>query len=379
MSGPRVLFTVQHLLGMGHLVRASRICVALAEIGFRVTLVSGGMPVPGHPAAPVRRLQLPPLRAGADFRVLLGPDGRPVDAQYMAQRRDALLAAFEDTRPDVLVTEAFPFGRRMLRAEMLPLLARARGRVERIVCSVRDILQRNRKPGRDCESANLIERWYDSVLVHGDPAFIPLEASFPLAGRIARRLTYTGLVAGPAPVPLAAPAPEVVISAGGGAVGAALIETALAARPLSRLAGARWCVITGPNVPAALQPRLADATREGVETCGYRADLPAMLRSCRVSVSQAGYNTVADVLQAGCRAVLVPYAEGGETEQGQRAGRLAELGLVQALDPRDLDARTLASAMDRALDMPRGGPLPELDGATQTAAALGALMCARSA
>ena len=34
MSGPRVLFYVQHLLGIGHLARASRVAGALAEDGF---------------------------------------------------------------------------------------------------------------------------------------------------------------------------------------------------------------------------------------------------------------------------------------------------------------------------------------------------------
>ena len=45
MSGPRVLFYVQHLLGIGHLARASRVANALVESGFAVTMVTGGMPV----------------------------------------------------------------------------------------------------------------------------------------------------------------------------------------------------------------------------------------------------------------------------------------------------------------------------------------------
>ncbi len=45
-----------------------------------------------------------------------------------------------------------------------------------------------------------------------------------------------------------------------------------------------------------------------------------------VSVSQAGYNTVADMLVARCRAVLIPYAQDGETEQSDRAGLLEARG-----------------------------------------------------
>jgi predicted glycosyltransferase len=50
MSAPRVFFYVQHLLGIGHIARASRIANALQEDGFDVTVVTGGLPVAGFPA-----------------------------------------------------------------------------------------------------------------------------------------------------------------------------------------------------------------------------------------------------------------------------------------------------------------------------------------
>ena len=45
MTSRRVFFYVQHLLGIGHLVRASRIAQALQAAGFDVTLVTGGSAV----------------------------------------------------------------------------------------------------------------------------------------------------------------------------------------------------------------------------------------------------------------------------------------------------------------------------------------------
>ena len=61
-AAPRVLFYVQHLLGIGHLKRAALICRALAAAGLDTTLVSGGMPVPGLDIGGARLHQLPPLR-----------------------------------------------------------------------------------------------------------------------------------------------------------------------------------------------------------------------------------------------------------------------------------------------------------------------------
>ena len=43
---PSLLFYVQHLLGIGHVYRARRLCDALHEAGFDLTLVTGGLPLP---------------------------------------------------------------------------------------------------------------------------------------------------------------------------------------------------------------------------------------------------------------------------------------------------------------------------------------------
>lgn len=64
MSARRVFFYVQHLLGIGHLARASRIASALAAKGYDVTVVTGGSPVPGFPANDVKHVALPPVLAG---------------------------------------------------------------------------------------------------------------------------------------------------------------------------------------------------------------------------------------------------------------------------------------------------------------------------
>jgi predicted glycosyltransferase len=60
---PKVLFWVQHLLGIGHLKRTSTLARALAAGGFDVTVVSGGFPVPGLRLGGAKLVQLPPVRA----------------------------------------------------------------------------------------------------------------------------------------------------------------------------------------------------------------------------------------------------------------------------------------------------------------------------
>ena len=113
--------------------------------------------------------------------------------------------------------------------------------------------------------------------------------------------------------------------------------------------------------------RLEGLGRGGVTLARYVPDLAAVLAGARLSISQAGYNTVADVLVAGCRAVLVPYAQDGETEQSTRARLLAAAGHAVVVPEANLDATTMADAIDAALASPATPTRFDLDGARQTA------------
>lgn len=366
---PRVFFYVQHLLGIGHIARASRIASALHADGFDVTMVTGGTPVPGFPGEGIRHIALPPIAVSdGNFSGLVDVEGKPVDDAFKATRTAMLLNAFHEAKPDIVITEAFPFGRRQVRFELLPLLDAIEQSRPRplVMTSLRDILQERAKPGRDEETIDLVKRHFDTILVHGDPDFVRLEDTFPLADQIASRVVYTGLVAPPAP---AKPTEQfdVVVSAGGGAVGAALIKGALEARALVDDVKS-WCLITGPNMPQADFDAISAQSGENVSVFRFRKDFASLLSGARLSISQAGYNTVCDVLQAKCRSLLIPFAAGGETEQGARATRLAKLGLAHTLEENAISGQSMADAIRAALAL----PLPEtirldLDGAGGTA------------
>ncbi len=376
----RVFFYVQHLLGIGHLARASRIVDALMADGFAVTLVTGGMPVTGFPKAAVDHVALPPIAVGdSGFSGLVDANGKAVDEAFLDSRRDLLVAAFRDRRPDIVILEAFPFGRRQVRFELLPLIAAIEAMSPKplLLTSLRDILQERAKPERDAETVDMVRRHFDRVLVHGDPEFARLEDTFPLAASIADRVVYTGLVAAPRPQPAIDPF-DVVVSAGGGAVGAELVGAAIEAAALLPDLG-RWCVITGPNLPTDDFTRLTALAPAHVTVTRFRTDFPSLLRSATLSISQAGYNTVCDILQAGCRAVLVPFATGGETEQTARAERLEALGLASVLLESALSGENMVTAIRDALIVKGNAHVSrlQLEGAKNTAAILRDLVRAR--
>ncbi|HET6622205.1 MAG TPA: glycosyltransferase [Dongiaceae bacterium] len=376
MTSPRVFFYVQHLLGIGHLKRAAAIARALAEAGASVDFVLGGAPVAGIAPAGARLVQLPPaIASDAQFTNLLDEHGDKVDETWKAWRRGALLTAFADAKPDIVLLEMYPFGRRQFRFELLPLLDCIAGLFPRpvVAVSVRDILVDKGRVDRAREAVDIVNDHVDLVLVHGDPQLTRFDLTFPLAAAIAHRLAYTGFVV-ERPVaadPFGGRADgEILVSAGGGAVGFPLLAAAIRAKRLTRHRHHRWRVVTGANLPPAQRTEL-DRLAAGdpdIAIEGFRADFGKLLAACRLSVSQGGYNTVMELIASRCPAVVVPFAEGGESEQTLRARMLMERQVLSMVDPEFLTAGTLAAAID-AVKPPAELAL-NLDGARQSAAQL---------
>ena len=366
-----VLFWVQHLLGTGHLKRAATLARAMAARGLRVVIVSGGTPAPWLVGAGIEMVQLPPVRASdLAFTSLLDEHDRPIDDDFRARRRDGLLALFAELRPRVIITEMFPFGRRAFRFELWPLLeaaARARPRPCRL-CSVRDVLVRKPDPASYAWMLEQARAHFERILVHTDPQLVPFALTFPYARALGERMVETGYVVEPLTAPSAEGRSEVLVSAGGGRVGAALLEAALAARPLSSLRARPWRLIAGGHVAddaiAGLQARLP----KDVVLEHRRDDFTGLLANSLLSVSQAGYNTVLEGLRFQKPLVLVPFETATETEQRTRAERLVNLGLAEVVWESELTPQRLAGAIDRAWRARSAArPALALDGAARTA------------
>ena len=375
MSAARVFFYVQHLLGIGHQRRGATLTRAMQEAGLDVTYVSGGHAIPNLELAGANFVQLPPVRAvDLYFKELVDENDRPIDEAWRESRRAALMAAYQTCNPDLIILELYPFGRRQMRFELLPLLdaARARTRPPVVVSSVRDILVEPPKPERLVEMLERIETYFDHVMVHGDEALVPFERTFPHAADIADKISYTGYVVDQRAEAGASNGlghGEVLVSAGGGAVGDKLLRTAMAARSLSSLSVATWRVLVGTKVPQAEFLALSELAEPGIIVERARGDFPALLMNCTLSISQGGYNTVMESLHAGCASLIVPYAGGLESEQTLRAELLAERGLINVLAEADLSPENLAANIDTTIlnQGKRKAITIKTDGAAETA------------
>lgn len=376
---PKVLLWVQHLVGIGHQRRSAAIARALAAAGATVCYVSGGRAISNLDLRGCDFIQLPPVRSvDMAYHTLVDEHDARIDESFRAARRERLLAVFDAFSPDVVVTETWPFGRGLLRFELEPLMAAVMAKRPRpvLMCSIRDILEPRSQAKKLAVMAQRVERWFDQILVHADPALVRFGDSFALADRIESRIRYTGYVSERVPVSdreLYHKGP-VVVSAGGGFFGERLLRTSIEAfsvyesLPGARVPAPPWHVLVGPNLPPERFDVLCAMAPDGVCVQRNRDDFHDLLAGCSASVSQAGYNTVVDLLALRVPAVLVPYEDDREREQALRASVLAKHGLVQMLSYHALNPATLAQAIHTVL---QGAGMPllrvELDGAANSA------------
>lgn len=344
----KILLYCQHVLGIGHFFRSMEIARALRN--HQVLFAGGGDPPAGFtPPSHIRVFSLPALMMDPDFNSLHSPEGSV--EKIKEARKGMLLDAYSSFAPDLILTELFPFGRRQFRFELTPLLRAAKegARPVKVVCSLRDILvEKSGKPNYESEVVEVLNRYYDLLLVHSDPNIISLEETFQLLGKIAIPVHYTGFVARPpAPRKTGRLTKTVVASSGGGRVGVDLLSAAIEAFRRIELPGLELRVFIGPFMEGedrALLERLASGDGR-IHLLPFSSDFLSELAAADLSISMAGYNTCMDVLSARVPALVHPFAQ--NREQAMRAERLERGGALRVL--RSLAADHITAEIEHML------------------------------
>jgi predicted glycosyltransferase len=350
-----------------------------------VYMVDGGRPVPGADAGGATPIELP--RIIRKDGVLASLAGDPDITNTLAERRRMLCDAITRLRPDVLLVEHYPFSKWELQGEIEAAIntARSANVRARVLCSVRDIVRQTRH--ESCAGAAYVERvlgslqaGFDALLVHGDPALTRLDDHFPGAGSIRIPVEYTGIVSeiprhgqhgARALKQLTGGSPFVLASTGGGPDAQGLLVRCVHAWRLlvtqDALPGWKLVICSGlASPPGSLRALAAAEGADSIVVQPFSPDYLAWLGTAQLSVSCAGYNTCANLLQLRCRALLVPDPQ--MSDQPERARILAARGITCMIDPRQLDARVLANAIRTTLAM---SPAPHdiaLNGAERTRA-----------
>ena len=306
----------------------------------------------GAPAARLasRSCTCPQLGLDADY-ALVSRDERFTVEEAVRLRRAMILEAYRGTAPDVLLIELCPFGRKKFAPELMPLLEAAHAdrpdhpawpAASATSWSAAGATSRGTTTGQVGSRTSTSTRCSSTPT----PASRPSRRRSTPPTRCARPVHYTGFVRG-APHAAAAAgsaSARVLVSAGGGMVGAPLFRAAVEAPP----APARRPRAAHGDRDRPVPPRARSSTSSpacaagtaGLDVVRYVPDLAAEMAASAVSVSQVGYNTTMDILGCATPAVVVPYGEGREDEQAERARRLERLGAVRVIDPDRLSAQT---------------------------------------
>ncbi len=393
----RVLFHYTHKQTLGHTTRSVALVTALCRHGAEVLVLQGGLPQPfvQFPKnAKVLDLPLP-----FDGRGSFQAHAAPVSA---AQRAPFILKTAADFKPDVFITEFFPFGRLSYTPELLPTLRFLRKKGVRILASIGYPLlidlERFQDP-RFCALHKSIFAFFDTFLIHTpdklETAYIqktiPSEALaklyFNLLKELEPRTKYTGYVY-PQPMISDTGKPRavaknktVVISRGGGAVYPKLITLSIEAKRL--LAPDIHLIIAcGPATTAKemalFQSCLKPKDQSKIFLTQRISDLDDYFKDCLASVSLCGYNTSVQLMRHGTPSVLVPYQNNlsrdkvlktNTNDQIARARLLKERFCGLILDYDLMTASNLAEAITQQIHAPRPAPAPQawFNGADLTA------------
>lgn len=391
-SRPRLALFTHDAFGLGHVRRSVHVIRAIAEREPRASILL----VTGSPATHLLD-ELPP---GADHVKIptivtsgvAGTTPSVLDigvAEIAALRAQVTRQVLESFEPDAFLVDNFPLGTRL---ELLPALRAMRHRPTRTALGLRDVVDPPEKVRKDWSRDGLyevIDRYYDRILVYGVPEILDAAEAYELPASAAERVRYCGYVVGADPPrrtveeirhELDAPDGFLLATVGGGGDGRPLIEAFLDA--VDSLGSHRALVVAGEFMSdedrAAVRARAGRSER--VVFRHHVSDLPAYMTAASAVTCMGGYNTCAEVVSVGVPAVVVPRTwrsgehsargtTGVDAEQLVRARALDALGVVKLLHPDQLAGASLAEAIRTVLAAPPGGPPAtlSLDGAGRVA------------
>jgi predicted glycosyltransferase len=373
-------------VGLGHVVRGAALADALSPC-YEVRLIGGWMTAlkssleEAYCCVPLIPLRLDlsrkvnhPLEFEEDCSCLLSlqPDTPASDA--IEARKQRIMQEIVEFKPDVIITEYYPFGRWVLGLELLPAIDYARRQGSRILCSIRDVLKPpsensrwRHQLGTEYEAGfvryyrravELLNLKYDALLVHSDRQVVKLEDSMVEAKDITIPIIYTGYISTSINIletdkeyhkAKSADDPYIVISAGGGYGEFEFFRTWLPvlAQVRDTHLGSTGTIVAlaGPLMEDLSYLRLKEicSVCPRTELRRYCNRFQELIDGAALSVSRAGYNTAFNLLRSHAPALLIPASH--LSDQPLRAHRFDALGIASCCDP---DARP-AEGMNRVL------------------------------
>jgi predicted glycosyltransferase len=352
----RVLIYSHDSFGLGHLRRCREIAHALvaAHPDLSVLLLSGSPIIGSFGFRPrVDFVRIPgviKLRSGEYTSQSL----RMQVEETLALRASIIHQAAESFEPDVFIVDKEPLGLRGEVSETLEMLS-ARG--VPLVLGLRDVMDEPALLAPEWERKNVLPALtglYDEIWIYGLPQVCNPLAEIDLPRAVHRKTVYTGYLrrslddkSRPRTPDPPFDEPYLLVTAGGGGDGEALVDWVLRAYEHDRPAPMPALIVLGPFMQPESQAAFMErvALLPHVEAIAFDPGIETLIRHAAGVVAMGGYNTFCEILSFDKPALLVPRTV-PRREQVIRARRAAELGLVVCLEDDGIrDAQLMATAL----------------------------------
>lgn len=358
----RIMLYSHDTFGLGHLRRSRALAQAItaADPGSSALILTGS-PVAGRFDFPRRvdHIRLPGVTKRADGSYVSQAMGMDIEATTEL-RAGIIRSSVEQYDPDVLIVDKEPSG---FRGELLPTLDQLldAGKT-RIVLGLRDVLDDPDTLAAEWDRKQALfatETYYDEIWIYGVRSVYDPTAGLDLSAAARQRMHWTGYLRRSLPATTTSPnKPYILITAGGGGDGEAMVNLALAAYEQDPDLSPRAVLVYGPFLSGDRRERFearVAALGGRVTALGFDSQIEALYDGAEGVVCMGGYNTFCEVLSFDKRAVIMPRTV-PRLEQWIRASRAEDLGLVRMLDERR-DGLTPQAMTQAIRDLPHQ-PLP---------------------
>jgi predicted glycosyltransferase len=353
----RILMYSHDTFGLGHLRRCRAIAHAIVERykGVNVIIISGSQIAGAFDfRARVDFVKIPSVIKlyNGEYASI----GEYIDVGDILRMRQLIIQrTAESFEPDLFIVDKEPLG---LRGELEPTLSSLQRSSTKTVLGLRDVMdspQNLEQEWRPHDTLAKMARYYDRVWVYGPERFWNPLGDLDVSNELQAKVNFVGWLDRELPTAQTTdlhflPDRYILVTAGGGGDGSALMQQVLAAREHDWQNDFPIVMVLGPfmKLESRERIRLRASRLANITVIDFDTHMEHLLSHAVGVVGMCGYNTFCEVLSFDRNALFVPRLRPRE-EQYIRASRARELGLCEMLTPDEASVPSLLSQALRRL------------------------------
>ncbi len=350
----RILMYSHDTFGLGHLRRCRTIAHSIVEQfkGVSILIISGSQIAGAFDfKARVDFVKIPSVIKlyNGEYDSI----GEYIDIEEILEMRKLIIQrTAEAFNPNIFIVDKEPMG---LKGELEPTLAMFKETKTHTVIGLRDVMDSPELLKEEWAKQNMLKKinnYYDAAWIYGPEHFWnPLEG-LEVQESLTKKLTYVGFLdresqSHPSTEGHSLPDKYILVTAGGGGDGIAIMEQVLSAREHDPQIDFPTVMILGPFMKSDSRERLRlrASSLANVTVIDFESRMEVLMQNAVALVGMCGYNTFCEVLSFDKKALFVPRTKPRQ-EQYIRAKRASEIGLSSMLTPEEA---AIPSVMAEAL------------------------------